>query len=609
MELIRKPAVLFVDEPTSGLSSRDSEHIMDLLKELTLKGKLIFVVIHQPSSNIFKMFDSLVLLDTGGYPIYYGNPVEAVHYVKTLADHISAREGECIECGNINPEQIFDIIESRVVDEYGRKTTKRHISPREWNFFYKREQIAISEAQKKAIQLPKAGFTKPSKIKQFRIFFLRDLKAKLSNTQYMVINLLEAPLLALIMGYLLRYSDAETYSLYHNLNLPAYLLVCVIASLFFGLTVSAEEIFKDRGILRREKFLDLSRGSYLFSKIAILFILSAIQSGTFVFAGHMVLGIRDLYLNDWFILFSVSCFANVLGLNISASLNSAVTIYILIPLLIIPQLLLSGLLVRYDQLNPSMRADADQVPIAANIMASRWAFEALAVNRYTMNAAEKPVFQYDRIISNANFLHNYWVPRMKELAFKIDEAQNSRIIKNEVVKMNNRRDCGTFIQPERLLHSNQQVKNDLNDYLQHVRDLSIRREKKARYSRDSVISILGPSYAAFVNEYTNDQLNKLVLRKDQFDKIKSGENGRLVRDFEPVYQIPRVGDMLQGPFYGALKRFAGYYVPTVIANVVVIWSMTLLLIVILYFNGLIFLMQAPEAIWSRLRKSTLSLLS
>jgi len=198
---------------------------------------------------------------------------------------------------------------------------------------------------------------------------------------------------------------------------------------------------------------------------------------------------------------------------------------------------------------------------------------------------------------------------MKELAFKIDEAQNSRIIKNEVVKMNTRRDCGTFIQPERLLYSNQQVKNDLNDYLQHVRDLSIRREKKARYSRDSVISILGPSYAAFVNEYTNDQLNKLVLRKDQFDKIKSGENGRLVRDFEPVYQIPRVGDMLQGPFYGALKRLAGYYVPTVIANVVVIWSMTLLLIVILYFNGLIFLMQAPEAIWSRLRKSTLSLLS
>ena len=68
LELIREPAILFLDEPTSGLSSRDSENILDLLKDLTLKGKLIFVVIHQPSSDIFKMFDNLLILDTGGYP-------------------------------------------------------------------------------------------------------------------------------------------------------------------------------------------------------------------------------------------------------------------------------------------------------------------------------------------------------------------------------------------------------------------------------------------------------------------------------------------------------------------------------------------------------------
>ncbi|MBT28747.1 MAG: ABC transporter, partial [Thalassobius sp.] len=59
LELIREPAVMFVDEPTSGLSSRDSENVIDLLKELSLKGKLIFVVIHQPSSDIYKMFDKM----------------------------------------------------------------------------------------------------------------------------------------------------------------------------------------------------------------------------------------------------------------------------------------------------------------------------------------------------------------------------------------------------------------------------------------------------------------------------------------------------------------------------------------------------------------------
>ena len=82
LELIREPSVLFLDEPTSGLSSRDSENIMDLLKQLTLKGKLVFVVIHQPSSEIFKMFDKLIILDVGGYPIYYGNPVDSVIYFK-----------------------------------------------------------------------------------------------------------------------------------------------------------------------------------------------------------------------------------------------------------------------------------------------------------------------------------------------------------------------------------------------------------------------------------------------------------------------------------------------------------------------------------------------
>ena len=125
LELIREPSVLFVDEPTSGLSSRDSENIMDLLKELALKGKLVFVVIHQPSSDIFKMFDKLLILDVGGYPIYYGNPVDSVIYFKTLVNHVNSNESACFECGNVNPEQIFNIIESKVVDEYGNTTRKQ----------------------------------------------------------------------------------------------------------------------------------------------------------------------------------------------------------------------------------------------------------------------------------------------------------------------------------------------------------------------------------------------------------------------------------------------------------------------------------------------------
>ena len=136
LELLREPMILFVDEPTSGLSSRDSENIMDLLKELALKGKLVFTVIHQPSSGIFKMFDRLLIMDIGGFPVYYGHPVEAVGYFKERANILNRQAGACPECGNVNPEQIFDIIEARTVDEYGhvtgqRKTTAGYL---EWAF-------------------------------------------------------------------------------------------------------------------------------------------------------------------------------------------------------------------------------------------------------------------------------------------------------------------------------------------------------------------------------------------------------------------------------------------------------------------------------------------
>ncbi len=159
LELLREPAILFVDEPTSGLSSRDSENIIDLLKELALKGKLVFAVIHQPSSDIFKMFDRLVILDTGGYQIYYGNPVDAITYFKQNIQMVNSDQGECPQCGNVNPEQIFNIIETKVIDEYGNFTNERKIAPEQWYHFFKEKirtptVIPSSEPPHSTLHLP-----------------------------------------------------------------------------------------------------------------------------------------------------------------------------------------------------------------------------------------------------------------------------------------------------------------------------------------------------------------------------------------------------------------------------------------------------------------------
>ncbi|MGB0523810.1 MAG: ATP-binding cassette domain-containing protein, partial [Flammeovirgaceae bacterium] len=365
LELIREPAVMFVDEPTSGLSSRDSENVIDLLKELSLKGKLIFVVIHQPSSDIFKMFDKMVIMDTGGYPIFYGNPIEAVIYFKTASSQVGSERGQCPTCGNVNPEQIFNIIEARVVNEYGEFTSKRKVMPTEWHGLYK-DKITIEQVPD-VHEAPPKTLKIPSWINQGIIFTIRDFLSKISNKQYLLINLLEAPFLAILLALVIRYksvNDGE-YLYRHNDNIPAYILIAIVVALFMGLTVSAEEIIRDRKIKRRESFLNLSRSSYLTSKLVILFTLSAIQTLTFVLIGNAILEVKGVNLMYWAVLFTVSCHANVLGLNISSAFNSAVTVYILIPLLLIPQLIMSGAIFNYDKLN-SLISKREVVPLLAD---------------------------------------------------------------------------------------------------------------------------------------------------------------------------------------------------------------------------------------------------
>ncbi|MBP1666937.1 MAG: transporter ATP-binding/permease protein, partial [Bacteroidetes bacterium] len=213
LELIREPAILFLDEPTSGLSSKDSANIMDLLKDLTLKGKLVFVVIHQPSSEIFKMFDNLLILDTGGYLIYNGNPVDSISYFKSKVHRANWAESECHVCGNVNPEQIFNIVESLVIDEYGKETRTRKISPRDWYDFFNNPDPKQTEITYKESILPEITFKIPNWFKQLKVFVTRDMLSKISNLQYMVITLLEAPVLAFILSFIIKYFNvSETNS-------------------------------------------------------------------------------------------------------------------------------------------------------------------------------------------------------------------------------------------------------------------------------------------------------------------------------------------------------------------------------------------------------------
>lgn len=612
LELLREPTVLFVDEPTSGLSSRDSENIMDLLKELSLRGKMIFVVIHQPSSDIFKMFDTLIILDSGGFQIYYGNPVEAVIYFREIVNAANKSQGACPECGNINPEQIFNIIETRIVNEYGRLTNARKVSAAQWYQYFK-QRIKIPRLDHVSEDLPVVQKI-PNIFGQLKVFAKRDILAKLSNKQYQYINLLAAPLLALFISFMIKYysvigSGTPAYSFYDNENIPVYFFMSVVVALFLGLTMSAEEIFRDRKLLKREQFLHLSKGTYLVAKIGVMFLISAIQTISFVLVGNLVLEIPLTELRYWFILFSCSCFANMLGLNISASFNSAVTIYILIPILIIPQLLLSGVVIRFDKFNPKVTEPVG-VPWIGEVMASRWAFEAFMVTQFKDNPFEKRFYELDKTVAHSIYKRRYYIPALKtKLAYALNNRQHWRnpdhkglvaaldLLHTELEEYKlpevDRLVIGGF--DSTVYQACQRFLAALDqDYLVKMNQADDQKQRLVRAMTDTPEKLA--QFNAMRLNYVNATVSNAVKNTNTTNFIVEYD-GRLVQVIYPIYQDehkPRNLFDFSANFYQPTKHFLGYTFDTLYFNVCAIWFMTFCLFVTAYFDVLPRIIRAFE---------------
>lgn len=617
LELIREPSILLVDEPTSGLSSRDSENVMDLLRELALKGKLIFVVIHQPSSDIYKMFDNMIILDTGGYMIYYGNPVEGVMYFKRLDAQINSDVGECPTCGNVNPELIFNIIEAKVVDEYGKYTPKRKISPIKWEENFK-ENIKMEEVEE-IKDSPPSTLNIPSWLRQLKIYTIRDFLSKISNKQYIALNLLESPILGFILSYIIRYiadPNSKVYIFRENENIHIYIFMGLIVALFLGLTVSAEEIFRDRKILKREAFLNLSRSSYLVSKIFILFTISAIQSIFFVLIANNILGIRAMTFEYWFALFTTAAFANMMGLNVSASFNSAVTIYILIPLLMIPMMILSGAMFPFDKMNRTI-GSVKKVPFIAEFMPTKWSFEALMVNQFKNNEFEKNFYEIEKRESNADFKQVYYLPELEKRVeymednwykFDIDPevkekiTKDLRLLKTELPKEETRTGIPFEVAHQLdTVNFNELVLGKTNEFLEKLysyygmtfQKANNEKENKIRYLLKTKPELYRLARNRFHNESVEDQVKK-VFEKNKIIQYKD----ELVQQVDPIYRDPDIEGFFnfRSHFYAPRKYFAGSYHDTYWFNLIFIWAMTMFFYIALYYEWLKKLLELPEKI-------------
>jgi hypothetical protein len=415
----------------------------------------------------------------------------------------------------------------------------------------------------------------------------------------MTINLVEAPLLAFILGYISKFSDNEVYSFADNKNYPVFLFMAVIVALFIGLTVSAEEIFRDRKILEREKFLDLSRLSYLISKINFLFTLSAIQSLSFVVVANSILGVNGMLFQQWIILFSTACFGNLLGLNISAGMRTAVSIYILIPLILVPQLLLGGVMIKFDELHQTFSRKIF-VPVAGDIMVTRWAYEAMSVEQFRSNRFEKPFFNYDMAISQNDWYASFLVPALKvtveecksagkDPEYKISTEENFEKLNYHIKDLSSI----TGIQPGIWIRNlnyqgfNMHVAADANKYLDSLKTTFRVRSREVSYKRDSLYKVIAvrmgeEAFIKLKQEDYNLSLVDFMLNRLTMNKIYDAGD-RFIQKADPVFMTP-LSKFGRAQFFAPFKLIGNWKIGTLVFNLIVIWIMIFILFVTLYYN-------------------------
>jgi ABC-type multidrug transport system ATPase subunit len=582
LELIREPAVLFLDEPTSGLSSADTEKVINLLKEQTFKGKLIIVNIHQPSSDVYKLFDRLWLLDKGGYPVFDGNPIDAITYFKEAANYADAETSACPTCGNVNPEIVLNIIDEKALNSSGEISDERKMTPQEWHELYlknreKQPELTVSK-------VPHSDQKKPGALKQLGIFLHRNIRTKITNIQYLCITLLEAPLLALVCALLTRYAPPEGYSVMDNKNLVSYFFMAIIVATFLGMSGSAEEIIKDRALLKREKFLQLSYTSYIGSKIIYMAIVCMIQTLLFILVGNFVMELQGLFGTWWLILFVTALLSSLVGLLLSQCLSSIVAIYISIPILLIPQILLCGLVVSFSDLTP--KSTTGNVPVIGDLIPSRWAYEALAVTSFTDNAYKAPFFELDKKKYENQYYNMGFLDELQsQLETMKDEEKRGKEVNPshmETIRMN---------LPELTDYSGMDAyKGDysyesLRQYMKEAERILSKRSNETTLKADRLM-------AEMVREQGKDAV--LELKREHYnlnlEDCVIGANQKRMLDVIDNHIVARTGIIYltpkskvgRAPFYSSEKILGSWHIKTLWYNLGILLVMSIVIAIFLF---------------------------
>jgi ABC-type multidrug transport system ATPase subunit/pSer/pThr/pTyr-binding forkhead associated (FHA) protein len=381
MELITDTPVLFLDEPTSGLSSYDAEGVIELLKRLARDGKTIITTIHQPSINIFRKFDDLIMIsrDSGGpgAMAYFGPayPDSIQFFRPRPAGDTAPADGH-----DLSPEMLLTGLNSAPTPEWCGRFAKSEYH----------KQFIVDRAGKvpEGASQVRPSTTRRFSAKQWVQLVRRNLILKFRDRAQFVILALQAPLFAFLIVLIFGALKEPP-----NLNAPGAIptmaaakvfselggsiaeieFLMVVAAIWFGCNNAARDIVGEWTVYQRERMVNLKLPSYAFSKFAVLCGLCVFQCLLLLGIVTIFCGLKGNFFETLAVLTLSSLVGAALGLAISARSSTTESAIALLPIVLLPILALGG----------GVRA-AYKMPTPARwistLVPSRWAFERNVVN-------------------------------------------------------------------------------------------------------------------------------------------------------------------------------------------------------------------------------------
>ena len=434
LDMISSADVFLFDEPTSGLSSKDSEHVIEIIRAMA-HNKIVLVTIHQPTSKLFQMFSKALLLDKGGRLVFYGTPAEMLNYFAEAEheQHFGTELGGCPACGTTRPEFIFDVLETPLRDlsgdviyeenSQGQLIPARRFSPDYWRDKYESFRL-VQDVKQVNLRKTAATSTEPmeralmerqrqpirwrDEWTQFRTLWNRAFISKLRNRGNLFLTLLVPPTLALLIGWALYFTDDDSgqYTFASAFHIPTYIFIALLVALFLALMNSVDDIIRDRVVLYRERNLDVRLGTYVAAKFGTLVLFSAVQCALFVLAGNYILEISGMFWPYFTFMLITAASGTSLGLLISSLVADSKTAANFVPLVLIPQLIFGGALIKYEDMNKDLDAvytitrwisthpeagkraredDKLTVPFISRFVATHYSYEALIVAQARLN--------------------------------------------------------------------------------------------------------------------------------------------------------------------------------------------------------------------------------